>query len=105
MFDVYFFIKISLALIALLTIGTFLIRRINSKRNSGKLLKHNISLIRNEKLLMHADKKLEKKRHSLMKKSRSLSNKNQHELINESRKLGISTGEMILASKIQMSLD
>jgi hypothetical protein len=40
-----------------------------------------------------------------MKKSRSLSNKNQYELINKSRKLGISTGEMILASKIQMSLD
>lgn len=105
MFDVYFFIKLSVILVGLLTIGAFLIKRVHLKKKTGQTLKHNISLIRNEKLLIHTNKKLEKKRQSLVKKSRSLSNKNQNELINKSRKLGISTGEMILASKIQMSLD
>lgn len=105
MFDVYFFIKAAVILIGLLSIGSLVIIRFRSKRKSGQQLKHNIALIRNEKLLIHTDKKIEKKRQSLMKKSRSLSNKNQNELIHKSRKLGISTGEMILASKIQMSLE
>lgn len=103
--NIYFFIKVAVILIGLLTIGSIIIIRLRSKRKTGQTLKHNISLIRDERLLIHTDKKLEKKRQSLMKKSRSLSNKNQNELIHKSRKLGISTGEMILASKIQMSLD
>ena len=105
MLDIYFIIKIVLAALGLSVAGMFLLRRISSDKTNGQSLKHNISLIRKEKLLIHTDKKLEKKRQRLLKKSRSFRNKSQSDLINKSKKLGISTGEMILASKIQMNLD
>lgn len=105
MFDVFLLMKIVISALGLIITGLFILRRISSDKTKGQTLKHNISLIRNEKLLIHTNKKLEKKRQRLLKKSRSFRNKSQNELINKSKKLGITTGEMILASKIQMNLD
>lgn len=104
MFSVLFFVKAALILSALILLSILLFRKMRSKNKADEKFKHNIALLREEKLLIHADKKLEKKRQNLLKKNKRLSD-DTTQLITKSKKLGISTGEMLLASKIKMSCE
>ncbi|MBK7229983.1 MAG: hypothetical protein IPH97_14195 [Ignavibacteriales bacterium] len=104
MFSVLFFIKAALILSALILVGILVFRKMRSKSKADEKFKHNIALLREEKLLIHCDKKLEKKRHNLLKKNKRLGD-DTAQLIIKSKKLGISTGEMLLASKIKMSCE
>lgn len=104
MFSVLFFVKAALILSALILTSILIFRKMRSKKKVDEQFKHNIALLREEKLLIHSDKKLEKKRHNLLKKSKRLSD-DTTQLITESKKLGIPTGEMLLASKIKMSCE
>lgn len=97
-----FIVKASLFLLALFTLSFLFYKRYGSDDKINAQLKHNISLLRQEKLLMHTDKKLQKKRHKLLKKMK-FSDVNQKQLLNKSKKLGIPAGEILLAAKIQMS--
>jgi len=105
MFTTLFFIKAAIIISALFVIALFVFRKLRSKKKAALQLKHNISLLREEKLLMHTDKKLEKKRQKLLKKSKVLTEADASKIINKSKKLGVQTGEMLLASKIQMSCE
>lgn len=105
MFTTLFFIKAAIIISSLFVAAFFLFRKLRSKKKDAEKLKHNISLLREEKLLMHIDKKLEKKRQKLLKKSKVLTQADSSKIINKSKKLGVQTGEMLLASKIQMSCE
>jgi hypothetical protein len=104
MFSVLFFAKAALILSALILLSILFFRKMRSKKKVDEQFKHNIALLREERLLIHADKKLEKKRHNLLKKNTRLSD-DTTQLITKSKKLGIPTGEMLLASKIKMSCE
>lgn len=105
MFTTLFFVKAAIIISALFVLVFFVFRKLRSKKKASEKLRHNISLLREEKLLMHADKKLEKKRQKLLKKSKVLTQADSAKIINKSKKLGVQTGEMLLASKIQMSCE
>ncbi len=57
-----FIVKASLILLALFTLSFLLYKRHGSDNKIHAQLRHNISLLRQEKLLIHTDKKLQKKR-------------------------------------------
>ena len=103
MFTILFFVKSALIVAAFLLAVIFVLRRKRSGKKDSDRLRHNISLLREEKLLIHTDKKLEKKRQKLLKKRKALTPADSGKLINRSKKLGVQTGEMLLASKIQTS--
>jgi hypothetical protein len=105
MLSVLFFIKAAIILSATVVLSFLVIRKIKSKKKADEQLRHNISLLREEKLLMHVDKNLEKKRQKLLKKSKVLTEEDSAKLISKSKKLGVQTGEMLLASKIRMSCE
>lgn len=105
MFTTLFFVKAAIILSALLVISFLLFRKLRSKKKVSEKFRHNIALLREEKLLIHTDKKLEKKRQKLLKKSKVLNQADAAKIINKSKKLGVQTGEMLLASKIQMSCE
>lgn len=105
MFSVIFFIKATLILSALVLLSILVFRKMQSKKKAAEKFKHNIALLREEKLLIHTDKKLEKKRQKLLKRTKDITDENSTLLINRSKKLGVPTGELLLASKIQMTCD
>ncbi len=102
MFTGLFIIK-ALAILILLAVISFVIFRRN--RTKGKIdlkFKRNVGLLREEKLLIHTDKKLQKKRQQLLKKTKCFDDANQKQLMNKSKKLKMPAGEILLAAKIQM---
>lgn len=103
MFTVLFFIKASAILLSLIVLGYVFLKRIKLKNKPDGQFKHNISLMRDEKLLMRSDKKLQRKRQQLLKKIKFNAEVDQKKLINKSKKLGVPAGEILLAAKIQMS--
>ncbi|MBK7632358.1 MAG: hypothetical protein IPJ23_16955 [Ignavibacteriales bacterium] len=95
-------IKVAAIIILLIVIAYVLFMRNGSKRNIDSQFKHNVGLLREEKLLIHSDKKLQKKRQQLLKKAKHIDDVNQKQLINTSKKLKMPAGEILLAAKIQM---
>lgn len=103
MFTVLVVVKVVAILLTLFVLSFLLYKRIKSNSKNKNQFKHNVSLLREEKLLIHTDKKLQKKRHKLLKKIKFSEDVNQKQLINKSKKLGVPAGEILLAAKIQMS--
>jgi uncharacterized membrane protein YhiD involved in acid resistance len=97
-----FLIKIASIVILLIIISYLLFRRLRSKSKADAQFKHNVTLLREEKLLIHTDKKLQKKRQQLLKKTKISEDINHKELMNKSKKLRMPAGELLLAAKIQM---
>ncbi len=95
-------IKVFVAVVLLAAIGFFLFRRARSVRKTSSQFKHNIGLLREEKLLIHSDYKLQKKRQQLLRKTKHINDSDQKQLINKSKKLKLPAGEILLAAKIQM---
>jgi hypothetical protein len=102
MFTGLFLIKMAVIVFLLLIISYLLFRRLRSKGKAERQFKHNIGLLRSEKLLIHSDKKLKKKRQHLLKKTKPGEDVNQKQLMNKSKKLRMPAGEILLAAKIQM---
>jgi len=98
-----FVVKAVIILLALFTVSFLLYRKYRSGDKVNDQFKHNISLLRQEKLLIHADKKLQKRRYQLLKKAKFSGDVNQKQLISKSKKLGVPAGELLLAAKIKMS--
>lgn len=99
-----FILKSITIFLLLMSLGLFLLKKFRSKKKSNTQFKHNISLLRNEKLLIHSDKKIEKKRQRLLTKIIKVSeDTNSKQLISESKKMGLPAGEILLAAKIRMS--
>jgi hypothetical protein len=82
--------------------GYMIFRKFGSKSKIDLQFKHNVGLLREEKLLIHTDKKLQKKRQQLLKKTKRFDETNQKLLISKSKKLKMPAGEILLAAKIQM---
>lgn len=103
MLTVLIVVKTAAVLLTLFVLCFFLYRRINSSNKHKNQFKHNVSLLREEKLLIHSDKKLQKKRQQLLKKIKFSEDVNQKQLLNKSKKLGMPAGEILLAARIQMN--
>lgn len=103
MLTVLVVVKAAAILLTLFVLSFLLYRRIKSNNQHKNQFKHNVSLLREEKLLIHADKKLQKKRHQLLRKIKITEEVTQKQLVKKCKKLGVSTGEILLAAKIQMS--
>ena len=97
-----FILKLSAIVILLIIISYLLFRRLQSKSKADARFKHNVRLLRAEKLLIHSDKKQQKKRQQLLKKTKISEDVNHKELMNKSRKLRMPAGEILLAAKILM---
>jgi hypothetical protein len=98
-----FFIKASAVLITLLVISYLFFKRRKSNSKKDAQFKHNVGLLREEKLLIHTDKKLQKKRQQLLKKTKISEDVNHIQLMSKSKKLRMPAGEILLAAKIQMN--
>jgi len=98
-----FVIKAAAVVLAFSGLGYFLFKRFKSNKNKDARFKHNVSLLREEKLLIQIDKKQQKRRQRLITKSKISDDLNQKQLMNKSKKLGVPAGEILLAAKIQMS--
>lgn len=98
-----FFVKASAVVITLLVISYLFIKRRKSNSKINAQFKHNVGLLREEKLLIHTDKKLQKKRKQLLKKTKISEDVNNIQLMSKSRKLRMPAGEILLAAKIQMN--
>lgn len=103
MFTGLFIIKMATIVILLIVISYLLFRRLRSKSKEEAQFKHNVGLLRSEKLLFHADKKQQKKRQQLIKKTKLSEDVNHSQLMSESKKLKMPAGEILLAAKIQMN--
>ena len=103
MFTAIFFLKCLVIGLMTIAIGILLFKRIRSNKKVKTQLKHNISLLREEKLLMHSSKKLQKKRQQLLKRNSISEYIDAKQLISKSRKLGLPAGEILLAAKIRMN--
>jgi uncharacterized protein with PIN domain len=98
-----FVIKAAAILLILMLTGILFYKKSRSNDKMNSKFKHNVSLLREEKLLMHTDKKLQKRRQQLLKKTTKISKDvSQKQLISKSKKLGLPAGEILLAAKIQM---
>lgn len=95
-------IKSAAIIILLIVISYLFYRRSGSRGKIDSNFKHNVGLLREEKLLIHSDKKLQKKRQQLLKKIKRIDDANQEQLITKSKKLKMPAGEVLLAAKIQM---
>lgn len=102
MFTGLFLIKMAVIVFLLLIISYLLFRRLRSKSKAEAQFKHNIGLLRSEKLLIHSDKKQKKKRQHLLRKTILDEDVNQKQLMKKSKKLRMPAGEILLAAKIQM---
>ena len=98
-----FFVKASAVLITLFVIGYLFFRRCKSNSKIDAQFKHNVGLLREEKLLIHTDKKSQKKRQQLLKKTKISEDVNHVQLMSKSKKLRMPAGEILLAAKIQMN--
>lgn len=99
----FYIIKISIISLSFIAFIVYLFKKYRPKNKENSNLRHNILLLRNEKLLTNSDRKLEKKRQKLLNKIKVSDKENQKELIQRARKLGLPAGEILLAVKIQMS--
>lgn len=96
-------VKISIIAISIIALAFFLFKRYRSKDKANLKLKHNVQLLRTEKLLAHSDKKLEKKRQHLIRKIKVSDEGNQKKIIQKAKRMGLPAGEILLAIKIHMS--
>lgn len=98
------FVAILIALSAITSLGftIFYNRRNNSKK---KLIdfKNNVSLLRSEKLGSYNNLKLQNRRKKILNKVQSDEDDLKYLFTRKAKKLGIGTGDFILAAKIQSS--
>lgn len=99
----FYIVKILIISLSSVAFIVYLFKKYRPQNKTNINLKHNISLLRTEKLIVNSDNKLEKKRQKLLNKIKSSDKENQKKLIQKARKLGLSAGEILLAVKIQMS--
>lgn len=98
-----FIVKASAVLITLVVISYLFFKRRKTKSKADAMFKHNVELLREEKLLIHTDKKSQKKRQQLLKKTKISEDVNNIQLMSKSKKLRMPAGEILLAAKIQMN--
>ncbi|MFN3872107.1 MAG: hypothetical protein ACK4R9_03815 [Ignavibacterium sp.] len=88
-----------LAVIFLLSVtGFYFINR--TKRENQLLLKRNISLLREEKIITAVEPNRTKKRRKLLRRIKSTSELNETQVLSEAQKNKLSAGEILLANKI-----
>ena len=91
----------------LLTIGIILFNWLKKKFVHQKVavpsLKSNIAMLRKEKILLPQNVELKKRRRNLVKMTKSIEKINPKILSGKARKLGVTSGELMLAAKIQSS--
>lgn len=86
---VVFFLSIS---------GFYFINR--TKRHNQLLLKRNISLLREEKIISAVEPSRMKKRRKLLRRVKSDNELSESEVLSEAKKKNISAGEILLAKRI-----
>jgi siroheme synthase (precorrin-2 oxidase/ferrochelatase) len=79
-------------------IGFYFINR--TRRENQLLLKRNISLLREEKIISAVEPSRTKKRRKLLRRIKSNNEMNEHEVLSEAQKNKLSAGEILLANKI-----
>lgn len=88
-----------LILVFLLSVtGFYFINR--TRRENQLLLKRNISLLREEKIISAVEPSRTKKRRKLLRRIKSNNEMNEHEVLSEAQKNKLSAGEILLANKI-----
>ncbi len=88
-----------LAVIFLLSVtGFYFINR--TKRENQLLLKRNISLLREEKIITAVEPNRTKKRRKLLRRIKSGNELNDQQVLSEAQKNKLSAGEILLANKI-----
>lgn len=95
--DLIFFSMI-LTVFLLSVIGFYVINR--TKRQNQLLLKRNISLLREEKIISAVEPSRTKKRRKLLRRVKSDSDLSENTVLSEAKKNNISAGEILLAKRI-----
>lgn len=95
--------KAVIVLLVLIYASYLLISKSKNKKKSIQLLKKNVSLLRQEKLITNSDLKLQKKRRRILKQLKNIDVINSPKWLKKSKKMGLTTGEMILAAKIKVN--
>ncbi len=97
-------INIFVGLTIVTVIFNWLRKKMKRQRTPISSLKANIALLRKEKILVPQNGELKKKRRNLVSKTKSLGHSSSHSIPGKARKLGVPSGELILAAKIQNGL-
>lgn len=95
--DIIFYSMI-LIVFLLSIVGFYVINR--TKRHNQLLLKRNISLLREEKIISAVEPSRTKKRRKLLRRVKSDSDLSENEVLSEAKKNNISAGEILLAKRI-----
>ncbi|WP_290662508.1 hypothetical protein [Ignavibacterium sp.] len=95
--DLIFYLMLILVFL-LSVIGFYFINR--TRRENQLLLKRNISLLREEKIISAVEPSRTKKRRKLLRRIKSNNEMNEHEVLSEAQKNKLSAGEILLANKI-----
>ncbi|GMU94949.1 MAG: hypothetical protein HZC46_11180 [Ignavibacterium album] len=95
--DLIFYLMLILVFLLSVT-GFYFINR--TRRENQLLLKRNISLLREEKIISAVEPSRTKKRRKLLRRIKSNNEMNEHEVLSEAQKNKLSAGEILLANKI-----
>lgn len=95
--DLIFYLML-IVIFLLSVIGFYFINR--TKRENQLLLKRNISLLREEKIITAVEPNRSKKRRKLLRRIKSTSELNEQQVLSEAQKNKLSAGEILLANKI-----
>lgn len=95
--DLIFYLML-IVIFLLSVIGFYFINR--TKRENQLLLKRNISLLREEKIITAVEPNRSKKRRKLLRQIKSTSELNEQQVLSEAQKNKLSAGEILLANKI-----
>ena len=92
----------------LLTIGILLFNWLKKKMKHQETpvasLKANVAMLRKEKIVVPQNIELKKKRRNLVRMTKPADQTNPRLLSGKARKLGVTSGELMLAAKIQSSI-
>lgn len=89
-------------LIAMVVFGMFLKKDKENKKTNENSFKKNISLLRDEKIIVAAPHK-SKKRRKLLRQTKNYSNMSDNDVLEKSKRIQMPAGEILLANKINMS--
>uniref|UniRef100_A0A7V2ZI67 Uncharacterized protein n=1 Tax=Ignavibacterium album TaxID=591197 RepID=A0A7V2ZI67_9BACT len=95
--DIIFYSMI-LIVFLLSIVGFYFISR--TKRHNQLLLKRNISLLREEKIISAVEPSRTKKRRKLLRRIKSDNDLSENKVLSEAKKNNISAGEILLAKRI-----
>lgn len=87
-----------LVVFSLSILGFYYINR--TKRQNQLLLKRNISLLREEKIIAAVEPNRVKKRRKLLRRIKTNNDLNEQQVLSEAQKSKLSAGEILLANKI-----